>query len=83
MSVCVKHEYTPAHILVVPQLAQAKALEIEGLLERLADINSRMASQTGTASDTQGHTLSNHRDKLADYQQVKLCVCQVVWEIRS
>ena len=53
-----------------PQLAQAKALEIEGLLERLSDTNARMGAQLSGVSDAQAHTLSNHRDKLADYQQV-------------
>ena len=51
------------------QLAQAKALEIEGLLERLSDINSRMSSQLGGVTDTQSHTVANHKDKLHDYSQ--------------
>ena len=54
------------------QLAQAKALEIEGLLERLSDINSRMSSQLSGVTDTQSHTVANHRDKLHDFTQVPL-----------
>ena len=64
---CIMH-----HLRCALQLAQAKAMEIEGLLERLADINARMGAQTSGVSDTQAHTLANHLDKLADYQQVCL-----------
>ena len=57
------------------QLAQAKALEIEGLLERLSDINARMSSQLSGGTDTQTHTVANHRDKLHDFTQARHWLC--------
>jgi hypothetical protein len=54
----------------VLQLAQTKSADIEGLLQRLSDINDEMGSAIGGASDSRSHTLARHRDILQEFSQV-------------
>lgn len=54
------------------QLLQAKAAEIEGLLQRLSDVNDEMGSVIGGGSDARSHTLARHRDVLQEYTQVRV-----------
>ncbi|KAI8465979.1 MAG: Qb-SNARE, Gos1/GS28-family [Monoraphidium minutum] len=51
------------------QLAQAKASEIDALLQRLSDVNDEMGSVIGGGSDARAHTLARHRDVLQEYTQ--------------
>lgn len=53
-----------------PQLAQAKASEIDALLQRLSDVNDEMGAVIGGGSDARAHTLARHRDVLQEYTQV-------------
>jgi hypothetical protein len=54
----------------LPQLAQAKASEIDALLQRLSDVNDEMGGAIGGSSDARAHTLARHRDVLQEYTQV-------------
>jgi len=58
----------------VPQLAQTKATEIEGLLHRLSDVNDEMGGFIGGISDSRSHTLARHRDILQEFNQVCFCI---------
>lgn len=51
------------------QLAQSKSADIEGLLQRLSDINDEMGSVIGGAADARSHTLARHRDILQEFTQ--------------
>lgn len=51
------------------QLAQAKASEVEALLQRLSDVNDEMGAVIGGGSDARAHTLARHRDVLQEYTQ--------------
>eukprot|EP00877_Chromochloris_zofingiensis_P009739 jgi/Chrzof1/5018/Cz15g08210.t1 len=51
------------------QLAQTKAAEIDGLLQRLSDVNDEMGSVIGGFSDARSHTLARHRDILQEFTQ--------------
>ncbi|KIY96604.1 Golgi SNARE 12 protein [Monoraphidium neglectum] len=51
------------------QLAQAKASEVEALLQRLSDVNDEMGGVIGGGSDARVHTLARHRDVLLEYTQ--------------
>ena len=53
------------------QLSHSKAAEIEGLLQRLSDVNDEMASQLGGNGDSRAHLLARHRDILQDYTMVR------------
>ncbi|KAK9792759.1 hypothetical protein WJX73_009120 [Symbiochloris irregularis] len=55
--------------LAAEQMAQSKAEEIEGLLDRLSDVNSSMSSQLTGANDSHAHTVARHRDILAEFSQ--------------
>ena len=54
------------------QLAQTKASEIEGLLQRLSDVNDEMGGIIGGISDSRSHTLARHRDILQEFNQVRV-----------
>lgn len=56
--------------LCAAQLAQTKAAEIDGLLQRLSDVNDEMGSVIGGFSDARSHTLARHRDILQEFTQV-------------
>jgi diphthamide synthase (EF-2-diphthine--ammonia ligase) len=58
--------------LVVCQLAKQKAADIEGLLQRLSDINHDMSGVIAGAADSRSHTLARHRDILQDLTQASL-----------
>lgn len=51
------------------QLAQARASEVEALLQRLSDVNDEMGGSIGGGSDARAHTLARHRDVLQEYTQ--------------
>jgi len=49
--------------------AAAKAADIEGLLQRLSDVNDDMGGATSGYSDSRAHVLARHRDILAELTQ--------------
>ncbi|KAL6762559.1 Qb-snare protein, Gos1/GS28-family [Haematococcus lacustris] len=48
---------------------QTKAVELEDLLQRLADVNDAMGGVIGGNADTRSHTLARHRDILQEFTQ--------------
>lgn len=53
-----------------PQLAEARASEVQSLLRRLGDLNDEMGGLAAGGSDARAHTIARHRDVLTEYMQV-------------